>query len=156
VASAEELIDLVVGATIAVALDEQPAHVADGQSALREFARGFRRLLLAHPAVLDAYRRRPVQDPTGLAVTEAVVSMLIADGLDEDAAIRAYAAVYAFAIGFAALEVRPLDLDRSALEGHPSLLRLSSRLADLFDDTVFDHGLDALLAASAPPKGSRR
>jgi AcrR family transcriptional regulator len=149
VAGADELVDLVVGATIAVALDEQDTRFDDGRGALVGFAHGLRRLLLEHPAVLDAYRRRPVQDPTGLAVTEGVVSMLIADGLDEDVAIRLYATVYAYVIGFVSLETRPVDIDRSALEGHPSLRRLSGRLADLFDQAAFDHGLTALVDAAS-------
>jgi hypothetical protein len=119
------------------------------------FAHGLRGLFLEHPAVLDAYRRRPVQDPTGLAVTAGVVSALIADGLDEDVAISVYATVYAFVVGFASLETRPIDIDRSALEGHPLLERMSGRLADLFDGAAFDRGLGALVGAATPRRPSK-
>lgn len=145
VAGADELVDLVVGATIAVAVARQPALECDGRGALLAFAHGLRDLLLEHPAVLDAYRRRPVQDPTGVAVAAGVISALVADGLDDDVAISVYATVYAFVIGFVSLESRPVDIDRSALEGHPSLERLSGRLADLFDRGAFDRGLAALV-----------
>ena len=76
-----------------------------------------------------------------MAVTAGVVSALIADGLDEDVAIEVYATVYAFVIGFVSLETRTVDIDHSALEGHPTLERLSGRLADLFDRAAFDRGL---------------
>jgi AcrR family transcriptional regulator len=150
VASAGELVDLVVSATIAGAVAKQPKRASDGRGALQDFAHGLRGLLLEHPAVLDAYRRRPVQDPTGLAVTAGVVSALVADGLEEDVAISVYATVYAFVIGFVSLETRPVDIDRSALEVHPTLQRMSGRLADLFDRAAFDRGLDALVDAATP------
>lgn len=155
VAGADELVDLVVGATIAAAVDKEPGRYWDGRSALLGFAHGLRGLLLEHPAVLDAYRRRPVQDPTGLAVTEGVVSALIADGLDADVAVSVYATVYAYVIGFVSLESRPVDIDRSALDGHPSLQRMSGRLADLFDQAAFDRGLTALVDAATPPGGNQ-
>ncbi len=150
VAGADELVDLVVGATIAGAVAKQPKRECDGRGALLDFARGLRGLLLEHPAVLDAYRRRPVQDPTGLAVTAGVLSALIADGLDEEVAISVYATIYAFIVGFVSLETRSVDIDRSTLEGHPTLQRLSGRLVDLFDQAAFDRGLDALVDAAMP------
>ena len=152
VAGADELVDLVVGATIAAAVDEQPIPSFDGRGALLSFAHGLRDLLIEHPAVLDVYRRRPVQDATGLAVTEVVVSALIADGLHEDDAVSTYATVYAYVIGFVSLQARPVDIDRAALEGHPILQRMGDRLADIFDQTAFDRGLAALVDAALPPR----
>jgi AcrR family transcriptional regulator len=145
VAGADELVDLVVGATIVAAIDKQPTRFDDGRSALLAFAHGLRGLLLEHPAVLDAYRRRPVQDPTGVAVAEAVVAALVADGWDADAALATYATVYAYVIGFVSLEARSVDVDRSVLDGHPTLQQASGRLAHLFDQTVFERGLTALV-----------
>jgi len=150
VAGADELVDLVVGATIAGAVAEQPPLPGDGRGALLAFAHGLRGMFLEHPAVLDAYRRRPVQDATGLAVTATVVSALVAEGLDEGAAVSVYATVYAFVVGFVSLETRPVDVDRSALEADPILRRLSGRLADLFDRAAFDRGLGALVDAAMP------
>lgn len=153
VANADELVDLVVGATIAVAVAaaEHPRRHRDGRRALLAFAHGLRDMLLQHPAVLDAYRRRPVQDPTGLAVAAGVLSALVADGLDEDTAVGVYAAVYAFVVGFVSLETRPVDIDPAALAGHPTLQPLSGRLAHLFDRAAFDRGLAALVATATPP-----
>jgi AcrR family transcriptional regulator len=148
VAGADELVDLVVGATIAGAVAKQPPWEDGGRGALVGFAHGLRGLFLEHPAVLDAYRRRPVQDPTGLAVTAGVVAALVADGLDEDVAISVYATVYAFVVGFVSLETRPVDIDRASLEVHPTLRGMSGRLADLFDQTAFDRGLRALVDAA--------
>jgi AcrR family transcriptional regulator len=150
VAGADELVDLVVGATIAGAVAEQPPLPRDGRGALLAFAHGLRAMFLEHPAVLDAYRRRPVQDATGLAVTATVVSALVAEGLDEEAAVSVYATVYAFVVGFVSLESRGVDVDRSALEAEPVLRRLSGRLADLFDRAAFDRGLGALVDAAMP------
>jgi len=151
VANADELVDLVVGATIAVAVGGRPRRHRDGRSALLGFAHGLRDMLLEHPAVLEAYRRRPVQDPTGLAIAAGVLSALDADGLDQDAAVGIYATVYAFVIGFVSLETRPVDIDPAALEGHPTLQPLSGRLARLFDRAAFDRGLAALVDAATPP-----
>jgi len=149
VASADELVDLVVGATIAVAVAKNPMRYTDGRGALLEFAHGLRGMLLEHPALLDAYRRRPVQDPTGLAVAARVVSALVADGIDQDVAISAYATVYAFVIGFVSLETRPVRIDRTVLEGHATLRWMSGRLDGLFDRTAFDQGLAALVDAAS-------
>ena len=154
VANADELVDLVVGATITVAVATHPRRHRDGRSALLGFAHGLRDMLLQHPAVLDAYRRRPVQDPTGLEVAAGVLSALVADGLDEDAAVGIYAAVYAFVVGFVSLETRPVDIDPTALEGHPTLRPLGGRLAHLFDRAAFDRGLAALVDAATPPTTS--
>jgi AcrR family transcriptional regulator len=156
VANADELVDLVVGATIAVAVAKRPGRYPDGRSTLLGFAHGLRDLFLEHPAVLDAYRRRPVQDPTGVAVAAGVVSALVAEGLDEDVALTVYATVYAFVVGFVSLEIRPVDLDPSALEGHPILEGLGDRLAHLFDRAAFDSGLAALVDAAAPPTEGER
>jgi AcrR family transcriptional regulator len=153
VAGAEELVDLVVGATIAAAVDRRPDLPADGRSALVGFARGLRDLLREHPAVLEVYRRRPVQDPTGLAVTEAVVAAMVADGLDDDAALGAYAAVYAFVVGFVSLERRPAEPGAVDLEAYPSLQRARGRLPHLFDEAAFERGLAALVDAALPPTG---
>lgn len=150
VANADELVDLVVGATIAVAVDGWPPSACDGRGALHAFAHGLRGMLLEHPAVLDVYRRRPVQDPAGLAVTAGVVSALVADGLDQDAALRTYAAVLALVIGFVSLETRPVGIDPSALDRFPSLRRPGGRPADPFDHAAFDHGLSALIDAAVP------
>jgi AcrR family transcriptional regulator len=151
VTNADELVDLVVGSAIAAAVAKWPKCEYDGRGALLAFAHGLRGMLLDHSAVLDAYRRRPVQDAAGLAVTDGVVSALIADGLDQDAAIRTYAAVHAFVIGFVSLEIRPVEIDPSALEGFPSLQRSDGRLANLFDRAAFDQGLTALVDATVPP-----
>jgi AcrR family transcriptional regulator len=150
VANADELVDLVVGRTIATAVATGPARSYDGRGALADFAHGLRTMLLEHPAVLDAYRRRPVQDPTGVAVAAGVIAALVAEELDEDEALARYAGVYAFVIGFVSLEARRGDIDRTALEGHPSLRRMSGRLAELFDQAAFDRGLSALVDAAVP------
>lgn len=151
VASADELADLVVGATIGAAVARHRLRPCDGRSALLTFAHGLRDLLLEHPAVLDAYRRRPVQDPTGLSVTAGVLAALAEEGLDEEAALEVYATVYAFVIGFVSLETRPVDIDPTALEGHPTLQRVSGRLSHLFDRAAFDRGLAALVDAATRP-----
>jgi AcrR family transcriptional regulator len=151
VASSDELVDLVVGATIGAAVAKQPERPSDGRGALVAFAHGLRGLLLEHPAVLDAYRRRPIQDPTGLSVAAGVLSALVADGLDDEAAVGVYATVYAFVIGFVSLETRPVDIDPSALEGHPTLRRLGDRLTHLFEPAAFDRGLAALVDQLGAP-----
>jgi hypothetical protein len=77
------------------------------------------------------------------------VSALIAEGHDRDAAIRAYAGVLAFVIGFVSLENRPVAIDPVALERFPNLRRSDRDDAlDLFDSAAFDDGLAALVDAA--------
>ncbi len=157
VTGADELVDLVVGATIRMAVAKGPGRATDARTALVDFARGFRDLLLDHPAVLDAYRRRPVQDPTGLSVTENVLSTLLADGLDEEVAVAAYAAVYAFVIGFVSIETRPVGVDLASADGHQTLRRVGDRLPAMFDRRSFEWGLEALVdGAVAKTDGDSR
>jgi hypothetical protein len=80
-----------------------------------------------------------------VAVAEAVVAALVADGLDAEDALTTYVTVYAFVIGFVALEARTVPVDRAVLDGHPTLQGLGGRLANLFDDAAFDRGLTALV-----------
>lgn len=150
VAGAAELVDLVVGATIATAVaaavrDREVRHLG-GRDTLVAFARGLRDLLLEHPAVLEAYRRGPVQDRTGIAVTEHVIAALVDDGLAEVDAVEAYATVYAYVVGFVSLEARPTRLDPAVVAGSPVLERVGERLATMFDAPSFDRGLVALVA----------
>jgi len=156
VANAEELVDLVVGATIASAVsaavkDRSVRHLG-GRDTLIAFGRGLRELLLEHPAVLAAYRRGPIQDQVGLSVTEHVMAALVADGLSDEAAVEHYAAVYAFVVGFVSLEARDARLDPvdMASSGFPTLDRLAPHLATMFDPPTFERGLTALVASVSP------
>lgn len=153
VAGADELVDLVVGATITATLaarPEVPERRSDARAVLIDFAEGLRSMLLTHPAVLDAYRRRPVQHPTALSITDHVFAALLADGVDDEVAVQTYAAVDAFVVGFVSLESRSTPIDSEALEDHPTLRRLAMPLGDLFADAAFDRGLAAIIDAALP------
>jgi AcrR family transcriptional regulator len=146
VANVDELVDLVVGATIAATGAGRSVRYRDGRHALTTFARGLRAMLVEHPAVLDAFRRRPVQDSTGLAVAEQVIGALIADGLDGDTAVEVYAGVYAYVVGFVALESRSTGTpDAGALAGHPTLVGVAGRFETMFDGVSFERGLRGLV-----------
>lgn len=159
VATAEELVDLVVTTSIASAVsaavkDDSVRHLG-GRDTLVAFARGLRELTLEHPAVLAAYRRGPVQDEAGTSVTEHVLAALVAAGLDDDAAVEHYAVVYAFVVGFVSLESRESRLDPAALRaeaGLPTLERVGRRLATTYDDSTFERGLAALVASIPPDR----
>ncbi len=150
VKGSDELVDLVVGATIAGAVAAQPPLSCDGRGALMVFAHGLRTMLLDHPAVLAAFQRRPVQSPTGVAVAANVLTALMADGLSEDDAVDAYATVYAFVVGFVSLESRSVAIDPDIIGDHPTLQRLHDRLGHLFDPSAFERGLTALVDAAGP------
>lgn len=151
VANADELVDLVVSATIAATGAGRPVRYRDGRHALTTFARGLRAMLVEHPAVLDAFGRRPVQDSAGLAVAEQVIAALVADGLDDDAAVEVYACVYAYVVGFVAVEVRSNASDLGAFEGHPTLVRVAQRFNSKFDRASFERGLAALVDGATGP-----
>ncbi len=71
---------------------------------LRLVAHGIRRALLAHPALVMAAIRRPPRQEATLHGLDAGLGLLLAAGLDPEAAAKGYQAVLFYTLGFAALE----------------------------------------------------
>ena len=103
VESKDELLDVVVDALLeATRLPDELDN--DWVAWLRESARRLRALLVASPVARDVFTRRPVTTPAALRRMEASLRVLTGDGFSAEAALRAYAAVHVYTIGFAALE----------------------------------------------------
>jgi TetR/AcrR family tetracycline transcriptional repressor len=128
---------------------------------LRLVAHGIRRALLAHPALVAAAVRRPPRQEATLRGLDAGLGVLLAAGLDPEAAAKGYQAVLFYTLGFAAIEApfaaTPDGGVQDQADTHAVLTRLpaddypniAATLPHLYgpDLTVqFDHGLRLLLA----------
>jgi hypothetical protein len=125
-------------------------------------------MLVAEPALLDRYSRRPVAVPSALARMNAALDVLTGGGFADSAAVAAFAAVHTYTIGFAALEAArrapvgrtrrsPATLDDThpgywpayfatdVSEHYPQLARIRPDLVAFTDDEQFDAGLTALI-----------
>lgn len=130
--------------------------------AVQAMGRKLRAILLEHPAFLEAIQRGPITSASALRVTDAVLGSLLRSGLDAEGAVQAYSALYAYVVGFAALEhgranqggtagnrVRQLG-GRAEAHGLPHLVACAGELPDLLSTATFERGLELLSAAIAP------
>ena len=128
---------------------------------LRQVAHGIRRALLAHPALVAAAVRRPPRQEATLRGLDAGLGLLLAAGLDPEAAAKGYQAVLFYTLGFAALEApfaaAPDGGAQDQADTHAVLTRLPAEQYPQIAATVdhlygpdltaqFDHGLRLLLA----------
>lgn len=88
-----------------------------------EAAERFRAFLVTQPAALHVYLRRPVVLPNAITRMDAMLEVIRSGGFDEESALRAYATVHTYTIGFAALEASRArsrsmisDIERSEIE----------------------------------------
>jgi AcrR family transcriptional regulator len=131
-------------------------------------SQNLRTLLVAEPALLDRYSRRPVGVPAALARMDAALDVLARAGFDGAAAVTAFAAVHTYTIGFAALEAArgaptgrarrspasladthvgywPAYFAATEVGAYPQLRRLRPDLVAFTADAQFDAGLAALI-----------
>lgn len=96
------------------------------------------------------FTRRPVTTPAARQRLAAAVDVLSAAGFASDAAVRAYAAVHTYTVGFSALEAAR----RSAAVNRPDAGAPDDDEAALISAFVneeqFAHGLRALLRGLSP------
>lgn len=133
-----------------------------------EISQALRAILVAEPALLDRYSRRPVGVPAALTRMDTALDVLIRSGFEDAAAVTAFAAVHTYTIGFAALEASrgtsagrarrsPTSLADTHLEywpahfatldtgDFPQLTRLRPDLVAFTTDQQFSAGLTALI-----------
>ena len=128
---------------------------------LRLVAHAIRRALLAHPALVPAAVRRPPRQQATLHGLDAGLGLLLATGLEPEAAAKGYQAVLFYTLGFAALEApfaaTPDGGVQDQAATHAVLARLPAadypHIAATVDHLYgpdltaqFDHGLHLLLA----------
>ncbi len=132
-------------------------------------AHGIRRALLAHPSLIPAAVRRPPRQEATLRGIDAGLGLLLAAGLEPEAAAKGYQALLFYTLGFAALEApfaaSPDGGVRDQADTHAVLARLpaddyphvAATLAHLYGPDLtaqFDHGLRLLLAGLAVQPGT--
>lgn len=150
----DDLLDEVVDAL----LEEtwRPASTEhDWRAWIAEAADKLRCLLSGEPAALHVYLAHPVVSKAALVRMDAMLSVLVRAGLDQEAALRAYGAIHAYTIGFAAFEASRSRSVVSDDEGGD----LAGRLAEFASPRQFGEGLgyllDGISLAAKVPSGCR-
>ncbi|MFC0446807.1 TetR/AcrR family transcriptional regulator C-terminal domain-containing protein [Rhodococcus jostii] len=132
---------------------------------LREVARGFRRLALAHPQVVPLLVTRPLSTPLGLRPLgtlrplENILTLLTAAGFTDADALHVYRALFGFLYGHVLNELQELvespdesddllrlGLHRLPIGEFPRLRGLAPVLASYDGAAELERGLDILLS----------
>lgn len=109
---------------------------------VRDAAERLRDLLIAEPAALHVYLSHPVVSPNAVARMDAMLEVLRKAGLSVADAEHAYAALYTYTVGFAALEASRAKNADAPGDDHS----LRTRLARFTTGAQFREGLTYLLA----------
>jgi AcrR family transcriptional regulator len=146
----DEIVDAVVDALLRTVAAPRAAR-SDWRGWLEEQARSLRGLFQRHPIAVEAFARRPVTTPVALARLASAVGVLQEAGFGRDDAVRAFAAVHTYTVGFCTLEAA-----RSAATG-PQLAAASvdvdaAAIREFVSEDQFGHGLRALLAGLHPAR----
>jgi TetR/AcrR family tetracycline transcriptional repressor len=106
-----------------------------------EVARRFRRLLVNEPPVLHVFLSHPVASPAASERMRTVLEVLHSAGFAEEEALRIFATVHTYTIGFAALQA-----SRAKWEATSKLSDANMRqLASFTTTKQFNIGLEILL-----------
>lgn len=95
---------------------------ASWQAALRERARGLRRVLRAHPNALPIFATRPAVTPASITHVEAALDVLRTQGFSATDALRTFQVMAAFVIGHTVATYSATKPDE---ESHPAYGTLS-------------------------------
>lgn len=132
----------------------------------RRLVLAFRHLLRRHPHVVPLLMSRPALGPSALRWYDAALAVLRRSGLDDESVVRGYAALYCYALGFAAIERVRAGAGRSGPRaiaehiaglppGNVAMLAALAPRVGRFDQAHFEFGLDLLLAG-LEARGRRR
>jgi TetR/AcrR family transcriptional regulator, tetracycline repressor protein len=122
--------------------------------------RSYRGVLLTQAELIPLTVSRPMLGPNALGLREDLLTMLRRGGLDGNAAVIAFLALFAYTTGFVAFEAgrapgeRDTQQRAGALELHdslpdeafPSTRALAKRLSKRPGGSEFDRGLEVLIA----------
>jgi AcrR family transcriptional regulator len=160
-AGMDEIVSGMVG--VLVSRLDVPERHRDWRSWLAGQARPLRRLLVEQPVAVAVFARAPVTTPAARARLEAAVDVLVEAGFEPDDAVRAYAAVHTYTVGFCALEASRSSTRRTrAHEPTPDAdvdtdTDEAARLIGAFvSEDQFEHGLHALLRGLSPDRPADR
>jgi AcrR family transcriptional regulator len=147
----DEILDAVTDTLLArLGLPPPPSPPADGwRDWCEAAAESFRRLLVDQPLAIAVFARGPVTTPAARRRLATSIEVLTAAGFGHADAVRAYAAVHTYTVGFCSLEAsRRADRRtgrEAAADDATSLL-----IRGFVSDSQFTHGLRALLAGLTP------
>ena len=163
VASRDELVDAVVEQLLH-AIDDGRTWPRRWDSVLRTVGVRVHELLVTHPAVYEAARRRTLTSPAALVPMERLLQAFSREGLSAQLAIDAYSAVLLHGLGHASLihgrtstraaEGRTADEERERVTtalsdlpagDFPHVVSQAGPLGGLHDEAVFLRGLDRIV-----------
>lgn len=135
--------DEIMLAVTAVRLEEQqlPSPNLDWQTYLYQLAALFRDLLRSDPGVLGVFSRRPVTVPAAKARLEAAVDVLTRAGFKSTDAVRAYATIHTYTLGFCGLEAAHAQLGPI----DPNDDQRSAEIASFVSEAQFENGLKTII-----------
>jgi len=145
VASRDELLILLIDQVLGEI--EMPDPALDGRTKAVELSLEFRRVLLAHPNVVDALRAAPLMGPNAVRAAEAGLANLLEAGYPADLAVPAYLAMIDYVLGsvfFQSARGNP-EPDGPAPDGAGALDANWTELVDAESEKVFAFGLETFL-----------
>jgi TetR/AcrR family tetracycline transcriptional repressor len=151
----DEILDAVVDALLEDVLP--PAAPRDEWRRWREDqARSLRGLFLRHPIAVAVFARQPVTTPAARARLTAALDVLDAAGFGHDDALRAFAAVHTYTVGFCALEAArsSTSFGPTLDEGTPKVGPDAAAIRQFVSEDQFGYGLRAVIAGLSPSGGS--
>ncbi|HVV35020.1 MAG TPA: TetR/AcrR family transcriptional regulator C-terminal domain-containing protein [Acidimicrobiales bacterium] len=112
------------------------------RSYLRALAFLLRELLRSDPEIIGLYNRQPVTTASARDRLTTAVEVLVRAGFDEGAAVRCYAAVHTYTLGYCSLEAA-----RGRHLGEPgeSVTNAATLIRGFVSDDQFEFGLDVIL-----------
>ena len=138
-----------------------PSEDARWDEYLIELASSLRSVLRDHPLLVSVFGRRPQVGPTARLRLAAGCDVLVAAGYAEVEAVRVYAAVHTYTIGFCALEAgRAASGDRPEAggddqDGDGEDEQLSALIAGFVTEQQFQFGLRSLVRGLPVPHRRR-
>lgn len=123
----------------------------DWRGWLEDLARSLRALFLDHPVAVAVFTRQPVTTKAARRRLEVAVEILGSAGFEQADAVRIYAAVHTYTVGFCALEAARQAAARDrAPTGSGEIDEPASLIAAFVNDDQFVFGLQAMIAGIDP------
>lgn len=118
---------------------------------LEELAQSLRGLFVEHPVAVEVFARQPVTTPGALRRLTAASVVLEQAGFAPEEAVRVYAAVHTYTVGFCALEAtRRAGPGLGPDDGPAPDDATAALIAAFVSDDQFAYGLRSLIAGIAP------
>jgi AcrR family transcriptional regulator len=130
----------------------------DWTEQVREMARSYRRIALAHPHIIPLIAMRPFNTYTALRPVEYAFGLFLGIGLDETTALHAFRALAGFATGYTLAEtggffaeskstkpdyaIAAEDLSESEF---PNLIKMIPHIVNCDHDEEFEFGIEVFV-----------